>query len=619
MTPTGTGAERLNPEERDRIEARESSLGALFQSRITQTPHADAFLHPSADDTWLSMTWGEAGEIVYDVAAALLRLGIEREERVGIASNTRLEWILADLAIMCAGGATTTVYPTTSHSDVAFIIDDSGTRCAFLEDAEQLTKLREHDALYQNLRAVVLFDGSDPDERVYTWNEFRDMGRRHREENPSCVGDAIAGSRPEDLSTLIYTSGTTGQPKGVELTHDAWTYLAAAVRLRELMVRDDVHYLWLPLSHVFGKALIAIHVETGCVTAVDGRIERIVDGLGEVRPTVMCGAPRIFEKVRNKVMMTSNSGVKKHIAGWAFGVGEKTIPHRLAGRPLPPLLKAQYAVAQKLVFSKLQERLGGRMRFMVSGSAKLNADVQRWFLAAGLKVIEGYGMTETAAVSFVDTPESPNPGTVGAVVPGSQVRIADDGEVLMKGPAVMRGYHNRPDLDAEVFSDGWFHTGDIGRLDEAGRLMITDRKKDLIKTSGGKYVAPQKVEGAVVAACPYISQVIIHGEQRKYVTALLTLDPEAISAWAAEQPDTALASLTPAELATHPAVIAMVQEHIDRANEELERWETIKRFAILEKELSLEDGHVTPSLKIKRRTVEAAHRALLDSLYDEEA
>ena len=201
MTPTGMGTERLTSEEHDRIEARESSLGALFQSRITQTPHADAFLHPSADDTWLSMTWGEAGEIVYDVAAALLRLGIEREERVGIASNTRLEWILADLAIMCAGGATTTVYPTTSHSDVALIIDDSGTRCAFLEDAEQLTKLREHDALYQNIRAVVLFDGSDPDERVYTWNEFRDMGRRHREENPSCVGDAIAGSRPEGRRT----------------------------------------------------------------------------------------------------------------------------------------------------------------------------------------------------------------------------------------------------------------------------------------------------------------------------------------------------------------------------------------------------------------------------------
>lgn len=607
----------LTVAERDLLEGRAASFGALFRTRVEETPDARAFLYPDADNVWQPMTWADCAEVVYDMAAALVKMGVEREDRVAIASNTRIEWILSDLAVMCAGGATTTVYPTTKEGDVAFIIDDSGSRCAFLEDRDQLEKLRRNDALYRNFLAVVLIDGDDPDERVYSWDEFRALGAAHRAEHPDLISEIIDGSRPDHLSTLIYTSGTTGQPKGVELTHDAWTYTAAAVRIKGLLKAEDLHYLWLPLSHVFGKALLALQVETGCVTAVDGRIDRIVEGLGEVRPTVMCGAPRIFEKVRNKVMMTTTSGPKKHIADWAFRVGGKVSDLELAGRPVPRLLQLQYQLATKLVFSKLREKLGGRMRFMVSGSAKLNADVQRWFVAAGLKIIEGYGMTETSAVTFVDDPDHPELGTVGTVVAGSEVQIADDGEVLLKGPAVMRGYHNRPDLDEEVFTDGWFHTGDIGRLDAAGNLQITDRKKDLIKTSGGKFVAPQKVEGAVVAACPYVSQVVIHGEQRKYVTALVALDPESLTEWAESQNDPALAGLDAVALTQHPKVHQMMQGYIDQANDQLEKWETIKRFAILEQELSVEAGHVTPSLKIKRRTVEAAYRSVLDDLYDE--
>lgn len=600
------------------LEDRAPSVGEMLRRRVRQSPDDLAFQYPDANDAWQPLTWRQTAELAYDLAAALLKCGLKREDRVGIAATTRIEWIVADFAIMCAGGATTTVYPTTKPDDVAFIIDDSGARFAFLEDQEQLAKLKEHEALFAGFKAVVLIDGSAADEQVYSWDEFLAMGREHRAENPELIDETIDGSRPEHLATLIYTSGTTGRPKGVRLLHDAWAYEGRAVRALGLLTDEDSHYLWLPLSHVFGKALLAVQLECGFPTAVDGRIERIVDGLGEVRPTVMCGAPRIFEKVRNKVMMTSNSGIKKHIAAWAFNVGEKTIDQRLAGKPLTGITKVKYALAEKLVFSKLQNRLGGRIRFLVSGSAKLNADVQRWFYAANLLIIEGYGMTETSAITFVNDYRKPRLGTVGPVLVGSQTKLADDGEILVKGPGVMQGYHQRPDLDEEVFTDGWFHTGDIGRLDAEGNLTITDRKKDLLKTSGGKYVAPQKVEGALVAACPYFAQVVVYGEGHKFITALVTLDPEAITSWAADQDDDALKNLDAEALAGHPKVKAMLQEHVDAANEKLERWETVKRFTVLPRELSVESGEVTPSLKIRRRSVEAAHRAAIEEMYHDE-
>ena len=397
--------------------------------------------------------------------------------------------------------------------------------------------------------------------------------------------------------------------------HDSWTYLGVAIEAYDIIYPDDVQYLWLPLSHVFGKALITIQLRIGFATAVDGRIDKIVENLGQVHPTFMAGAPRIFEKVRARVMTQASHGLKAKIFDWAFGVGRQVSSLRLAGKEPGGPLKIQHALADRLVFSKIKDRMGGKIRFFVSGSAALNREVQEWFHAAGLLVLEGYGLTETSAATCVNNPRSTRFGTVGPPVPGSEVKIADDGEILIKGPGVMRGYHNQPEATAEVMKDGWFATGDIGELDDHGYLRITDRKKDLIKTSGGKYVAPQKVEGVLKAACPYISQVVVHGEGRKYVTALITLDPEAIDGWGSGQN---LNAASAEELAASPEVRDLIQGYVDQANAKLERWETIKKFAILPAELSIDEGEVTPSQKIRRRAVEQKYADRLDSLYDKD-
>ncbi len=595
-----------------RLGNRHPSVGAMFLDQVKKSGPREAYRYLK-DEQWQSLTWDQTRDKVFDLAAGLLALGIENENRVAIASSTRIEWILADLAATCAGAATTTVYPTTQHEDVAYILADSESRVLFAEDDLQVAKVLDHLDDLPTLTHIVLMDGEVDHEKVLGWDDLAKLGAGHLAAHPDSVDQAIAATGPESLSTLIYTSGTTGRPKGVRLPHDAWCFEGRSIEEFDIISADDLQYLWLPLSHVFGKLLGAIQFQIGFTTAVDGRIDKIVDNLAQVQPTFMAGAPRIFEKVRAKVMMGASSGVRGKIFDWAFTVGRKTIPIRLAGQQPAGLLGAQFGLADKLVFSKIKERMGGRIRFFISGSAALSREVQEWFYAADLLVIEGYGLTETSAATFVNNPRTPRFGTVGPPVPGTEVRIAEDGEILVKGGGVMRGYHNLPELTDEVLNDGWFSTGDIGELDEEGYLRVTDRKKDLIKTSGGKYVAPQKVEGVVKAACPYISQIVVYGEGRKYVTALFTLDPEAIESWAAEkgkdgEPYT--------DLAASDEVRDMVDTYVKEANSHLERWETIKRFTILTRELSVEEGEVTPSLKIRRKAVEQKYQETLNSLYD---
>jgi long-chain acyl-CoA synthetase len=596
----------------ERLATRPPSVGAMLLERVRASGPDEAFRYLDGS-RWVSLTWNQLKDKVFELAAGLLALGLQREDRVAIACSTRIEWILADLGIMCAGGATTTVYPTTQHEDVSFILGDSESKVVFAEDAGQVAKVVEHLDQLPELITIVQIDGKVDHPKVIGWTEFLTSGREHLAANPDSVEQAIAALGPDHLATLIYTSGTTGRPKGVRLVQDCWTYEGAAIDEYDIISPEDLQYLWLPLSHVFGKALIAIQLRIGFATAVDGQIDRIVDNLGAVNPTFMAGAPRIFEKVRARVMMTSSSGPTAKIADWAFGVGRKTMPIRLRGDKPSGLLGIQQAIADKLVFSKIKARMGGRIKFFVSGSAALSREVQEWFFSAGLLILEGYGLTETSAATFVNNPRATRFGTVGPPVPGTEVRIADDGEILVKGPGVMHGYHNLDSATAETLIDGWFHTGDIGELDEAGYLRITDRKKDLIKTSGGKYVAPQKVEGAIKAASPYISQVVVHGEGRKYVSALFTLDPDAIGEWAGthgKPADTAV-------LAADPEVRALIEGNVTQANKHLERWETIKKFEILSSELSVEEGEVTPSLKIRRKIVEQKYGDILDSLYEE--
>ncbi len=590
------------------------SVAHMLVERVAETPHADAFTFPAAT-AWETVSWQEFGDRVSVLAAGLLALGVSSENRVGILCNTRYEWILADMAVMRSGGATTTVYPTTLAEDVAYILADSDTQVVFAENAEQVDKLATVRDQMPSLRAVVVIDGEGDGDWVLSLGELEDRGRAHLKEHPGSVDEATYAIQPDHLATLIYTSGTTGRPKGVELLHRNWTYEGAAIQGMGLLSDRDIQYLWLPLSHSFGKMLLSAQLQLGFLTAVDGRIDKIVDNLALVRPTFMAGAPRIYEKVYARInqMQEAEGGVKKRIFDWAVGVGRRHIRGQVTGEPAGLGVGTQYKIADRLVFSKIRARLGGRIRYLVSGSAALAGEVQEWFNAAGLTLLEGYGLTETSAATSMTRPTSLAFGTIGHPLPGTEISIAADGEILVRGGGVMRGYHNKPEQTAEVFpGDGWFATGDIGEIDEAGRVKITDRKKDLIKTSGGKYIAPSLIEMRFKVLCPIASQMLVHANNRNFASALVALDPEALADWAAMKDITGKEY---PQLTQDPAVRAFVQECIDQLNEGLNRWETIKKFTILGEDMTVEDGTLTPSMKLKRRAVEDRYQELLDGMY----
>ncbi|MGI8652621.1 MAG: AMP-dependent synthetase/ligase [Geodermatophilaceae bacterium] len=598
------------------IENRAPNVARLFLDRVEQTPERPAYRFPDGAD-WTSVTWAETGDRVRDVAAGLVALGVEAGQRVAIASGTRYEWIVADLAIMCAGAATTTVYPSSMASDVAFILADSESRVVFAEDDSQVAKLAEVRSEIPLVTAVVTFEGSGDGDWVLSLDDVAARGRELLSSSPSVIDDRIAAIRPESLATLIYTSGTTGRPKGVRLRHSSWTYEGAAVASEPgLLSVDDLQYLWLPMAHSFGKVLLSTQLAVGFETAVDGRIDKIIENLAIVKPTFMGAAPRIFEKAYNRITtMTANEGgAKKKIFDWAFKVGLEVKAREADGRKIPPLLKVQYGLAKKLVFSKIQERFGGRVRFFISGAAALNGEIARWFDAAGILILEGYGLTETSAGSSVNRPSKNKFGTIGIPFEGTEFRVAEDGELLIKGPGVMDGYHNLDEATAETLdSEGWLHTGDIAEMDSDGFTKITDRKKDLFKTSGGKYIAPSQIESQFKAMCPYVGQVVVHGNQRNFVVALVTLDPEAISGWASSQ--SGLGSASYDEIVASDQARSMVDGYVTELNAKLNRWETVKKFVILDHDLSVESGELTPSLKVKRKVVEDNHRAQLDELY----
>ncbi|MEO8518510.1 MAG: AMP-dependent synthetase/ligase [Dermatophilaceae bacterium] len=596
------------------VEQRARSVAHLFVKRVEATPAAEAFRFP-VGASWESVTWAQTDARVRRIAAGLVALGVGPQERVALASSTRFEWVIADLAVMLAGAATTTIYPTTSESDVGYIARDSQSRVVFAEDDTQIAKLQANRDQLADVLKVVTFDGTADGDWVLTLADLEKLGAAYLEQLPSVVDDRIAAIEPQHLATLIYTSGTTGRPKGVRLSHDCWTYEAAAIDSIGILGKDDLQYLWLPLAHVFGKVLLTLPLQLGFPTAVDGRVDKIVENLAVVSPTFMGAAPRIFEKAYGRIvtMMSSEGGVKALLFEWAIGVGRRAAVLRAGGKTPSGLLALEYALADKLVLHKVRARFGGRIRFFISGSAALNRDVAAWFDAAGMLILEGYGLTESSAASFVNRPGAYAFGSVGWVVPGSEVQIADDGEVLLKGPGIMAGYHNLPEATAESLDgDGWLHTGDIGNLDERGFLRITDRKKDLFKTSGGKYVAPSAIESMFMGLCPYAGALIVHGERRNFVTALVTLDPDAIAGWAAEN---SMAGQPYAEIVGSAAAREMVQGYVDALNAKLNPWETIKKFLILPRDLSVEDGDLTPSMKLKRAVVASKFKNELDSLY----
>jgi long-chain acyl-CoA synthetase len=421
--------------------------------------------------------------------------------------------------------------------------------------------------------------------------------------------------RADSLATLIYTSGTTGKPKGVELTHANWVYEGEAIRELGLLKEDDTQYLWLPLAHSFGKVLECAQIRIGFSTGIDGRVDKIIDGLGVVKPTFVAAVPRIFEKVHAKALGDARGGspLKWKVFQWAVAVGREASKVTQGGGKLTGLLEFKYDIATRLVFSRLHARFGGRLKYFVSGSAPLSREVSEFFHAAGIVILEGYGLTESSAATFVNRPGNYRLGTVGLPMPGTTVKIADDGEILVKGPGIMRGYHHLAEQTAEALDgDGYLHTGDIGQVEDGGFLRITDRKKELIKTSGGKYVAPTNLEGRLKAYTPLLSQVLVHGNNRNFCTALVTLDADALKKFAGAK---GIAETDLERLSQHDAVRAEIQSAIDQLNATLARYETIKKFAVLPRDFTPETGELTPSLKMKRKEIERRHHDVLDGFY----
>lgn len=590
------------------------SLAALFLQRVEKSPDKEAFRYLDGGN-WVSVSWREAAERVQSLAAGLLALGVEPEQRVGIASSTRYEWILADLAVMCAGAATTTVYANTNAADTAYILSDSESRLVFAENADQLAKLTERRAELPDVDKVVVFEGTGDGDWVMTLDDLADLGVKYLSEQPQSVSDAVDGISSDRLATLIYTSGTTGRPKGVRLRHEAWVYAGVAVSELRILSDDDLQLLWLPLAHAFGKVLISAQIACGFASAVDGRVDKIVENTAVIKPTFMAAAPRIFEKAHSRVVMDQQErgGWKEKLFQRAFAVGKEVGRRRRDHKSVPLPMTLQHKLFDRIVFSKVRQVFGGRIRFFVSGSAPLNREIAEWFHAAGLLILEGYGLTETAGAGFINRLENYKLGTVGLPFEGTDVRISDEGEVQTTSALVMAGYHNLPDATKAAFTDdGWLRSGDKGEVDADGFLRITGRIKEMFKTSGGKYIVPPAIEAKFIALCPFASQFLVFGEARNFCVALIALDPDAISGWAAER---GLSGKSYAELVKLPEVQALVDEYVKKLNSELNRWETIKKWALLDHELSVERGELTPSLKVKRSVVEERNKEVLDSFY----
>lgn len=597
-----------------KIANRPTSVPKMFLNRVAATPAAEAFRYP-ANGGWTSVTWKQIGDQVELLAAGLISLGIQPEERVALASGTRYEWVVADFAILAAGAATTTVYPTTHAEDVAFIVANSGSKIVIAEDQKQVDKLVAHRAELSAVQKVVVIDGSGDGDWVISLGELEELGKKLLAENPATVTERIDAIRPDQLATLIYTSGTTGKPKGVRLTQDSWTYTAAAMDSLGVLSEKDLNYLWLPLAHAFGKVMLALPLAIGFPTVIDGRVDKIVENLAIIRPTIMGAVPRIFEKVHGRVteMAAKEGGVKKTLFDWAVGVGLQVSRAKQAGHGVSPLLAIQQKLADKLVLSTIRDRFGGRLRFFISGSAALDREIAQFFDAIGVVVLEGYGLTETSAASSLNRPHAYRFGTVGWTFPETEVKIAEDGEILLKGPGIMDGYHDLPEATAEALeADGWFHTGDIGELDAEGFLRITDRKKDMFKTSQGKYVAPSAISAQFKGICPFASEIIVYGESKPYCVALVSLDAEGLKDWAAGN---GLAGKSFTEIARDDKTRVAVEGYVEELNKHLNRWEQVKKVAIIDRELTVENGDLTPSLKLKRKVVVDNFHDKIDELY----
>ena len=594
----------------------QDTLAKMFWNRIERSGDQPA-QQAKRDGVWKTLTWKEVGQAVRELAAGLLALGRKKGDAVGILSASRAEWVHADFAIFSVGCVTIPIYPTYPADLIQYIVNDAGVRTLFVEDTTQLAKVLEVQGKMEGLEQIILIQaeaGKTPNPWVQTWEQLRRLGRDSLDRVRSELEARRAGGRSDDVATIVYTSGTTGPPKGVVQTHGNHMAALDSAAQTTSIAEGDVHLLFLPLAHSFARLEAFIGIHRGLTTAFAENIDKLRDNLPEVRPHFLCSVPRVFEKVYAGVLAKAEAGspLKKKIFRWAVGVGKEVSRLKQAGKPVPGLLGFKYRIASKLVFSKMHAALGGRLRFAVSGGAPLSREIAEFFHAAGILILEGYGLTETCPVLTNNREDKFKFGSVGLPLPGVEIRIAPDGEILGRGGNIAKGYFKKPDATAEVFlADGWFATGDIGTLDEDGFLFITDRKKDLIVTAGGMNIAPQNIEN-LLKGDPFVSQVMVYGDRRPFPVALITLNPDELTAFAKAE-----GILTPdsAALTRHPRVVERVSRIVEERNAELQSYSKIKKFTILAGDFTVENGFLTPTLKVKRKVIRDKYQDALDQLY----
>jgi len=591
------------------------TLNDLFLDTVETFADRPAFQWFGKGGGLRDSSYSEALADVVAVAGALRELGIERGDRVAILSENRPEWALADYGCLCAGAVDVPVYSTLLCHQVAYIINDSGAKLVFVSTREQLDKAVECRAECPRLETIVVFDAPhDLPEGCVAWSAFLDSGRAREGWSEKSLREEAARGTPEDVATLIYTSGTTGDPKGVMLTHGNIISNVQASRFALVLDGKEKTLSFLPLSHVFQRMVDYLLFSGGCTIAYARSIQSVVEDIKVVRPTIVVSVPRLYEKIYNRA--TEASGLKRIIVGWSRNVGLEWADAKLSGQEPGPWLALKYGLADKLFFSKVRAAVGGRLKYFVSGGAPLAPPINRFFYSAGLLILEGYGLTETSPVTNVNTHRDYRIGTVGKAVASTEIKIAPDGEILVRGPQVMKGYFENPEATAAVIdADGWFSTGDIGEIDADGFLKITDRKKDIIVTAGGKNIAPQPIEGRLKVN-RFVEQIVMIGDRRKFLVVLLVPDFEVLTNWASQNgvgTQNRLALLEASETK------ALFKREILGALDDLASFEKPKKIGLLSEEFTIENGILTPKQSIKRRMVESRYKNFIDSLYSEDA
>ena len=592
--------------------------GTLTQLFFTTTDrHAGlpAAFRSKVGGTWIAITHRETLERVQAISLGLRELGIAPGDKVAIVSENRPEWALADYACLCARATDVPIYPTLPANQTKYILNDSEAVAVFCSTTAQIDKVLEVKAGLPRLKHVIAFDGAAAAQRpgVMALAEVEAKGRAAKAKYPDWKREALSVA-PEDLATLIYTSGTTGDPKGVMLSHyNIWSNVQACLQIIPIGGGDECLSM-LPLSHSYERMVDYTLFQAGVIINFAESFDTVAANLQEVKPTVVLSVPRLYEKVYARVLENALSGsaIKRSIFFWAKRAGEQWATLALAGLPIPGGLAIRKKIADRLVFAKLRARTGGRIRFFVSGAAPLSADIAKFFYSAGLPIIEGYGLTESSPVLTLNPLDGIKLGTVGRAIPGVELKIAADGEILARGPNIMQGYYKQPEATRETIdADGWLYTGDIGELDSDGYLKITDRKKELLKTAGGKYIAPQPIEG-MVKRTTFVANAVLYGDRRKFPIILVVPNFDNLERWAAER---GLSYGTRAELLELADVQAKMEREVMGTLRDLAKFETPKKVVLLEHDFTIESGELTPTLKVKRRVIEKRYKDQIDAAY----